>query len=295
MSPLSEDSTKLLLQKYCIRPSRKKGQSFLIDQQIARKIVAAANLTPEESVLEIGGGLGILTRFLVEQAHHVYVIEIEPALVKALNDILDGVENVTVIQGDALKHELPSVNKVVSNLPYSISSPLTFRVLNDIRPSLSVLMYQEELVNRMLARPGTSEYSRFSVGVQYLAEIEEVLKVPAQKFYPVPAVDSSVVRMISRTRGSFAQDQRVFFWMTHGIYSYPNKHLRKALGIWCQNLGVSKKLADEIVSRTGGVLRGSERLRYLEQDKLILLADTLLEFIEEGVLPEPEGSHGAIG
>jgi 16S rRNA (adenine1518-N6/adenine1519-N6)-dimethyltransferase len=294
VSPLSEDSTKLLLQKYSIRPSKKKGQSFLIDQQVARQIVAAANLTQEDRVLEIGGGLGILTRFLVEQAHHVYVIELEPGLVKALNDILDGVDNLTIIQGDALKQEMPSVNKVVSNLPYSISSPITFRLLNEIKPELSVLMYQKELVGRMLAEPGTSDYSRFSVGVQYLAEIEEILKVPAQKFYPIPAVDSSVVRMTSRSRGSFAREQDVFFWMTHGIYSYPNKQLRKALGIWCRNLGVSKKLADDIIKRTEGVLQGNERLRNLEQDKLVVLADTLMEFIDEGVLPRPEGSRSAV-
>jgi len=295
VSPLSEESIRLLLQKYSIKPSKKRGQNFLIDQQIARQIVSAADLTKEDAVLEIGGGLGILTRFLASQAGKVHVIELDPGLVCALNDLLYENGNVSVIQGDALKEDLPTVNKVVSNLPYSISSPITFRLLTEVKPELSVLMYQKELVDRMFAEPGSSDYSRFSVSIQYLADVKRVLSVPAKAFYPEPAVDSAVVTMAPRRQGPFARRDEVFFWMTHGIYSYPNKQVRRALGIWCRNIGKSKELADEIIGRTGGAVESHERLRGLTQDQLVTLADTVLEFIEEGSLPKPDGNSLGIG
>lgn len=189
--------------------------------------------------------------------------------------------------------ELPSANKVVSNLPYKISSPITFRLLRELRMDLAVLMYQKELVDRMMASPGSPEYSRFSIGIQYLAEVEPVLEVPSTKFYPVPAVDSTVIRMRVRKNGPFAEDPDVFFWMIHGIYSYPNKLLHRALRIWCRNLGKEKEMVSSIISKTDGVVTGKERLRTLSQKELISLADAILELTQEGVLHFPDGTENA--
>lgn len=243
--------------------------------------------------MEIGGGFGCLTKLLANQAERVYVIEVESGLVKALKDILSEKENVTIIEGDALTERFPSVNKIVSNLPYSISSPITFRILREVRLDVAILMYQKELVSRMMAIPGSSEYSRFSIGIQYLAEVKPILEVPAAKFYPIPAVDSAVVRMHNRTQGPFAKNHDVFFWVVHGIYSYPNKLLHKALAIWCRNLGKEKTLAELIISRTKGMLTGKERLRALTQEELVVLADAVFELSREGVLPFSDGMKSA--
>lgn len=283
MSALSKDIRKLL-NRYNVRPKKKHGQSFLFSQSVARDIVSLANLSEEDEVLEIGGGLGILTQWIAEKAQHVYVVELDPGLVKALRDTLKDFSNVNIIEGNALTVDFPEVNKVVANLPYSISSDITFRILSDIQFETAILMYQKEFASRLVAFPGTPEYSRLSINVQYYADVDLVLEVPANLFYPVPAVDSTVVRMTPRKKGPFAKNDRIFHWMIRGIYPYPNRTLRKALQIWFRNLGVERGISDSLLQHLEGTLSGKERLRSMSLDKLVALSDALLMFVEEGTI-----------
>ncbi|MGD9382036.1 MAG: 16S rRNA (adenine(1518)-N(6)/adenine(1519)-N(6))-dimethyltransferase RsmA, partial [Candidatus Thorarchaeota archaeon] len=241
---LTEERIRSLLRKYNVTPDKNLGQSFLVNPVIARKIVESANLDSDTVVLEIGGGLGMLSERLAEHAGRVYIVEIDERLVLALREILSEYSNVDIIQGDALTVDLPEVDRVVSNLPYSISSPITFRLLEEAKFQFAVLMYQNEFAQRLVAKPGSSNYSRLSVDVQYAAHIQEIMYVPATDFYPVPVVDSMVVRVELRKDGSFAKDKRILFWLVHGIFSYPNKVLRKALRIWFKNLGQDRSLVN---------------------------------------------------
>lgn len=289
MSPLTEDRIRLMLRKYGVRPDKTLGQSFLVNPEVAREIVRSAELDRETSVLEIGGGLGILSEMIARVAGDVHVVEVDPRLADALREVLGIYSNVHIIEGDALEADLPNVNRIVSNLPYSISSAITFRLMKETGFDFAVLMYQKEFALRLLAKPGTQLYSRLSVDAQYLAEFQHIMEVPAQMFYPVPAVDSVVVRMEPRRAGQFARNQDVFFWFVHGIYSYPNKQLRRALGIWLKNIGEDKSTADIIIENVSDALSGNERMRTLTQDNLIMLADSILDLIEEGVLGGPRG------
>ena len=144
MRLLHESEVRSLLQRYGVKPSRDKGQIFLTSESIARAIVASASIAKEETVLEIGGGLGILSEALSNAAGHLYIIEIEEGLVRALRDRLQGHGNVTILHQDALVAEIPSVDKVVSNLPYSAASEITFRLLEICPFELAVMMYQKE-------------------------------------------------------------------------------------------------------------------------------------------------------
>jgi 16S rRNA (adenine1518-N6/adenine1519-N6)-dimethyltransferase len=281
VSHLSDDIRRLL-QQYNIRPKKKRGQSFLSSQTIAREIVGLANLSEKDDILEIGGGLGVLTQYIAEKAHTVYVVEIDPDLVKALRDLMRDFANVTIIEGDALTVDMPKVSKIIANLPYSISSEITFRILRDMKFELAILMYQKEFASRLIADPGTSEYSRLTINARYYAEVEKIFDVPASMFFPVPAVDSSVVRMVQRIKGPFAKDNSVFHWMIGGVYPYPNKSLRNALRIWFRNLGVDRTLLEEILIRSEGVLSGDEHLRSIGLGELVCLADILLELMNEG-------------
>ena len=276
------DDIRRLLQRYNIRPKKKQGQSFLSSQNIAREIVDLADLSDKDDVLEIGGGLGVLTQRIAEKAHTVYVVEIDPNLVRALHDLMQNSSNIRIIEGDALTVDLPEVSKIIANLPYSISSEITFRILRGIKFELAILMYQKEFASRLVANPGTSEYSRLTVNVRYYAEVERVFDVPAGMFFPVPAVDSTVVRMVRRTRGIFAKDDSVFHWMIGGIFPYPNKSLRNALRIWFRNLGIDKALLEEVLERSEGVLNGEIHLRSIGLSELVCLADILLELMKEG-------------
>ncbi|MFW9965704.1 MAG: 16S rRNA (adenine(1518)-N(6)/adenine(1519)-N(6))-dimethyltransferase RsmA [Candidatus Thorarchaeota archaeon] len=286
---LTEERIRSLLRKYNVRPDKNLGQSFLVNPVVARKIVDEANLDSDTRVLEIGGGLGTLSEKLAECAGRVYIIEIDKRLVLALREILSDYSNVDIIQGDALAVNMPEVDRVVSNLPYSISSPITFRLLEEGKFQFAILMYQNEFAQRLIAEPGSFNYSRLSVDIQYLARIQEVMNVPATDFYPTPAVDSLVVRVDHRRDGSFARNKSIFFWLVHGIYSYPNKVLRKALRIWFKNLGQEGNLVDEVIERASGTLDGTERLRGLNQELIVILADILLELIEEGEIADPRG------
>jgi 16S rRNA (adenine1518-N6/adenine1519-N6)-dimethyltransferase len=286
---LTEERIRSLLRKYNVRPDKNLGQSFLVNPAVARRIVDEANLDSDTRVLEIGGGLGILSEKLAEYAGRVYIIEIDKRLVLALREILNDYSNVDIIQGDALEVNIPEVDRVVSNLPYSISSPITFRLLEEGKFQFAILMYQNEFAQRLIAEPGSFNYSRLSVDIQYLARIQEIMNVPASDFYPTPAVDSLVVRVDHRRDGSFARNKCIFFWLVHGIYSYPNKILRKALRIWFKNLGQDGNLIDEVIERASGALDGSERLRGLNQESIVILADILLELIDEGKIADPRG------
>ena len=288
VSSLSDD-IRSLLKRYNVKPKKKRGQSFLRSHSVARDIVDLAELTEQDEVLEIGGGFGVLTQRIAEKAQQVHVIEIDPRLVKALGDALKDLTNVNIIEGDALTVDLPRVNKIIANLPYSISSDITFRILKEIMFDNAILMYQKEFASRLVADSGTTEYSRLTINVQYYAEVEEILEVPADMFYPIPAVDSTVVRMTPRRKGSFARDVAVFHWMIGGIYPYPNKNLRNALQIWFRNLKIDKSLSDEVLTRMEGILTGKERLRSIDLDKLVRLSDVLLVLIEEGTIAGPRG------
>ena len=291
MRGLIDTEVKALLKKYSIIPSKKRGQSFLTNNQIARKIIDRAELKPADSVLEIGGGLGILSELLAANAKHLFIIEIDAGLVGALRDLLQEFENVTIIQGDALVETLPKVNKIVSNLPYSISSEVTFRLLKELNFDQAILMFQKEYAKRLVAGPCTPEYSRLTIGVSYLSEIELLFDVGARNFYPIPAVDSSVVRLRPRKTGLFAKDTDLFFTMIRGIYSYPNKQLRKALRIWFKQTDNGKELVDSLLTRVSDKVSENERLRCLNLDVLIHISDELSKMIGEGEISIPRHSN----
>jgi len=289
VSFLSDDEIRAILKKYNVRPTKKHGQSFLKNPQVVRDIINAAELTKEDTILEIGGGLGILTEQLIQEGKQVYVIELDPGLARVLSDRFVNQENITIIQGDALKVPFPKVTKVVSNLPYSISSEITFRLLQELQFELAILMYQKEFAQRLQATPGSPDYSRLSVNIGYQAEIDYIMDVTAGNFYPVPAVDSVVVRMKKSTRIPRAKCDDVFFWMINGIFSYPNKHLRKAMKIWFRNLKVDRNLADIVLDLSTDP-KGDDRLRTIPVENLVKLADTLLQLIDDGRLPDPRGN-----
>ena len=291
MRSLFQEEVKSLLRKYSVRPSKKTGQNFLTNQKIARDIVWSANLTKDESVLEIGGGLGILTQWIAQCAKTVYVVEKDVGLVSALREILRELDNVEIIEGDALEIDFPEVDKVVCNLPYSISSDITFRLLEQVKFESATLMYQKEFAERLLAEPGSANYARLTIGVRYHVDVAQIMSVPASKFYPVPKVDSSVVCLTPRLTGPFARKPEIFFWLIHGIYSYPNKQIGKALRIWFRNMKLDRALATTLLDKAGASVTGTERLRSLAPDSLIMLADCLVEMIEDESIPDPRGKN----
>jgi 16S rRNA (adenine1518-N6/adenine1519-N6)-dimethyltransferase len=193
-----------LLARYDIRPSKGLGQSFLVAEWAYERILQAAQLTPDDVVLEVGPGLGTLTSRLAQSARHVIAVELDERMVTILQDTLAGYVNVTVHQGDILEADVPamlepwlrkephSAYKVVANLPYYITSRALRRLLTaPVRPQRMVLMVQREVADRIVAAPG--DMSLLAVSVQLFGAPERVCRVPAGAFYPRPKVDSAVL------------------------------------------------------------------------------------------------------
>ncbi|ADT83368.1 16S rRNA (adenine(1518)-N(6)/adenine(1519)-N(6))-dimethyltransferase RsmA [Thermococcus barophilus] len=180
-----------LLSKYNLRINSDLGQNFLIVDDIIKREVERAEIKANETVLEIGPGLGFLTDELSKYAKKVYAVEKDSRLVEILQKEYSW-KNVEIIRGDALKVEFPEFDKIVSNLPYQISSPITFKFLRyDFKKA--VLIYQLEFAQRMTAKPGDKNYSRLSVMVQAKADVELVERIGRGAFYPKPKVDSAVI------------------------------------------------------------------------------------------------------
>lgn len=202
---------KEILRRYGIKPKKKLGQSFLVDVNAIRKIAQAARISPDDIVLEIGAGIGVLTKHIAQVARKVVAVEIDPQLVTVLQDQRGEFSNIEVCSCDILKFDFYSISnkygskfKVIGNVPYNISSPLIFHLLSN-RSVISdfTLMLQKEVVERLVALPGRKTYGIPSVLLQMYADMERLFDVSAACFYPSPKVDSSILR------GSFRGAARV--------------------------------------------------------------------------------------
>jgi len=222
----------------------KHGQHFLIDQRVLNRIIGYAGLNKADTVLEIGGGTGNLTLKLKEAAGEVIVIELDRELAVGLTHITRD-SNVTVLQGDALKIPLPGFNKVVANLPYQISSKITFRLLRHSF-DLAVLMYQLEFANRMIASPGTHDYSRLSVMAQYFASIELLETVPPSAFKPQPAVRSAILKLTPREPPYHVNNIGFFEKFLKAIFGQRRKMLRNSLRPAAPMLGIPLENIDKV-------------------------------------------------
>jgi len=201
---------------------RRKGQHFLVDASVISRMADYADLCSADRVLEIGPGTGNLTGMLAHRAGWVYAVEVDPALA---DDLEGKFGNVEVIRGDALKVELPRFNKIVSNLPYQISSQITYRFLKTPF-DLAVLMYQKEFAQRMLALPREEMYGRLGMAVGCLCRAEILERVPRSAWRPVPQVDSAIVRLRPRDMDVNAGMLMSF---VEGLFRQRRKKTRNAL------------------------------------------------------------------
>ena len=197
--------TIAVLQRYGFNFQKKYGQNFLIDTHVLDKIIGAAQIGPDDFVLEIGPGIGTMTQYLAEAAREVVAVEIDTKLIPILQDTLKEYDNVTVLNEDILKVDIRKIAeeknggkpiKVVANLPYYITTPIIMGLFESEVPLDSItVMVQKEVADRMRVGPGTKDYGALSLAVQYYAEPYIVANVPPNCFIPRPAVGSAVIRL----------------------------------------------------------------------------------------------------
>lgn len=213
-----------ILRNLNIRASKRMGQSFLLDEKIAERQINYAKLNKDDIVLEIGAGLGILTKKIAEKAE-VIAIEKDKRFYSVL---LTNYPKANIISGDALKMDFPKFNKIISNLPFQISSPITFKFL-EYNFETAILMYQKEFAKRLVALPSSKSYSRISVAMYYRADCEILETVPRTAFFPIPRVDSAIVKIVPRKPRFKLKDEKTFFEVTKAIFSQRRKIMKNSL------------------------------------------------------------------
>jgi 16S rRNA (adenine1518-N6/adenine1519-N6)-dimethyltransferase len=206
----------------------KKDQIFLVDGRVIDRIISYGNVSRNDRVLEIGAGYGNLTRKLADKASKVYAIEKDKRLAEILSSRIP--ENVEVIQGDARYIDFPPFDKVISNIPYSISSQITFKLLS-YPFLLGILTYQYEFAKRMVAKPKSKDYSRLSVMTQYHAKVRILEKISPSAFFPKPNVTSAIVELIPSNPKIRVKDPKFFSSFLSTIFAKRRKKLKNALEI----------------------------------------------------------------
>ena len=261
-----------VLQKYNFTFQKKFGQNFLIDPHVLDKIIAAAEITKDDFVLEIGPGIGTLTQYLAEAAREVVAVEIDSSLIPILEDTLSSYDNVSVINEDVLKVDLKKLAeernggkpiKVVANLPYYITTPIIMGLFESHVPLKSLtVMVQKEVALRMQAGPGTKDYGALSLEVQYYADPYLAANVPPNCFMPRPNVGSAVIRLtrfeetpvkvtdeallFRLIRASFNQRRKT---LQNGLVNSPELHFSKEqVAAAIETLGVSPSVRGEALT-----------------------------------------------
>jgi 16S rRNA (adenine1518-N6/adenine1519-N6)-dimethyltransferase len=237
MKLASPKQTAAVLSKFGLRLTRDLGQNFLIDANVLDKIVRAAEIDPEDVVLEIGTGIGTLTRELAASARQVITVEIDKRLTPVLTETLNGLDNVKVLRMDAmnLTPELALVDgraatKVVANLPYGVAAPVILKLLREFRGiRVLVVMVQREIADRMLASPGSKEYSGFTLKVKCFAAVTRLLPVSRWVFMPAPNVDSTVVKLTRWEKPPAPVDEQALFDFITAGFSQRRKRLSNAV------------------------------------------------------------------
>ena len=222
--------TKNILNQHGIKLNKNLGQNYLIDKNKRDQIINFGNIDENDIILEIGTGIGTLTIEIAKKAKKVIAIEQDKNICDILAERLkyEKIDNVELINDDALKVEFPKFNKIISNLPYQISSPITFKFL-DYDFDLAILMYQKEFAERMNGEVGTKNYSRLSAMLHFKCDVEKLTDVSSESFIPKPQIDSTVVKLTPKENKISDEDFKVYSKFTKALFQHRNKKIKNAL------------------------------------------------------------------
>jgi len=271
-----------ILKKHDLKLNKRFGQNFLTDKNILNKIVDSARLNSDDRVLEIGPGIGTLTRALAAEAGKVVAVEIDTRLIPILKETTSNFPNIRLINGDILKvnlKELWNENfscgnvKVVANLPYYITSPVIMKLLEEeISVQTIVVMVQKEVAQRMIAIPGTKDYGALTIGIGFYARPEIIATVPPTVFVPPPKVSSAIVRLdIGTGQGFEVNDKRLMFSLVKAAFGQRRKTLINSLkGV----AGLSDKGDVKEALKCAGI-DGNRRGETLSIEEFCRLADCI--------------------
>lgn len=236
----SHSATMDLVKKHGFKFTKSLGQNFLIDDNIVDKIVAGAGIGPGDKIIEVGPGIGTLTREMASRAQNLMAVEIDKNLIPILEDTLGDYDNVKIVNEDIIKADIKGLIdenlgggpvKLVANLPYYITTPIIMRFLEEnINVTDIVVMVQKEVAERMNAQPGGKDFGALSVAVQYYCDTEIVAKVPRHLFVPQPNVDSIVIALRVRPERKYkVDDEDLYFKVVKAAFGQRRKTLLNSI------------------------------------------------------------------
>lgn len=271
--------TKDILKENGITLNRNLGQNYLIDKNKRDQIIKFGNVTEEDVVLEIGTGIGTLTIELAKRAKKVIAIEqdtkICQILAKRLKD--EKLNNVELINDDALKVDFPPFNKIISNLPYQISSPITFKFL-DYDFDLAILMYQKEFADRMNGEIGTKDYSRLSAMLYFKCDVESLTDISCESFIPKPKIDSAVVRLTPKENKISSEDFEIYSRFTKALFQHRNKKIKNAL---IDSRHVISNIDKKVLKKRLNSIEDDNLNDFLSKRVIVLTPEEILEVSEK--------------
>ncbi|SHH37957.1 16S rRNA (adenine(1518)-N(6)/adenine(1519)-N(6))-dimethyltransferase RsmA [Tepidibacter thalassicus] len=252
--------TKEIVQKYNFKFSKSLGQNFLIDANIINRIIEGARISDGDYVIEVGPGIGTLTREISNIAKKVVAVEIDKNLIPILKDTLGDRDNIEVINEDILKVDVNKLVeeklnggpvKLVANLPYYITTPIIMKFLEeDVPVSDIVVMVQKEVADRMKANPSTKDYGALSVAVQYYCDVDIITKVPKTLFIPQPNVESTVIALRTHKSPKYnLKDKSLFFKVVKASFAKRRKTILNALSSY--DLKLSKEEIKDVLKEAG--------------------------------------------
>jgi len=240
----------LVLNQLQLKPQKKYGQNFLTDNNVLQRMISLSEITKNDTVLEIGPGLGSLTESLVKKAKKVYAIEIEPLFCTYLSEKLSIHNNIEIINDDVLKIDIPKHDKVVSNIPYTITGSIFEKVFFNRNPSSGVLIIEKSIANRIFYLENYKTFSRISVTVNAFMTPVSKFEVSRNSFYPRPKIELSLIKVIPKEdQNSFlTEENRIQFFLKFiaGLMPYKNKNLLNALYLFFKANKIDKYSKEKI-------------------------------------------------
>ena len=274
--------TKNILNQHGITLNKNLGQNYLIDKNKRNQIIGFGDVDKNDVVLEIGTGIGTLTIELAKKAKKVIAIEQDENICKILTKRLkdEKIDNVELINDDALKVDFPKFNKIIANLPYQISSPITFKFL-DYDFDLAILMYQKEFADRMNGEVGSKNYSRLSAMLYFKCNVETLTNVSAESFIPKPKIDSTVVKLTPKENRISDDDFKIYSNFTKALFQHRNKKIKNAL---IDSRHIISNIDKKILKKRLNAIEDDELNEYLSKRVVELTPEEIL-FLSEKLNP----------
>ncbi|WP_292880935.1 16S rRNA (adenine(1518)-N(6)/adenine(1519)-N(6))-dimethyltransferase RsmA [Methanobrevibacter sp. UBA188] len=266
--------TKNILNQHGITLNKNLGQNYLIDKNKRNQIIGFGDVDKNDVVLEIGTGIGTLTIELAKKAKKVIAIEQDENICKILTKRLkdEKIDNVELINDDALKVDFPKFNKIISNLPYQISSPITFKFL-EYDFDLAILMYQKEFADRMNGEVGSKNYSRLSAMLYFKCNVETLTNVSAESFIPKPKIDSTVVKLTPKENKISDDDFKIYSNFTKALFQHRNKKIKNAL---IDSRHIISNIDKKILKKRLNAIEDDELNEYLSKRVVELTPEEIL-------------------